>query len=162
MKGNANKKLLPLSGRAFYILMKSLFFTVEKQFESNSKHGRGLCTLVYFLKLCHVRIISFKTVCILNRVNSHINFVSGISLNPIKCPSFIHPYNSVIRIDKKITIIENELYQTKNRSGQDPLNFPIKLNNKLSSVGSGVFFFSSRRRHTRYGTQLGGWIFGKN
>lgn len=41
-------------------------------------------------------------------------------------------------IDKKITIIENELYQTKNRSGQDPLNFPIKLNNKLSSVGSGV------------------------
>lgn len=41
-------------------------------------------------------------------------------------------------IDKKISIIENELYQTKNRSGQDPLNFPIKLNNKLGSVGSGV------------------------
>ncbi|PCI06662.1 MAG: glycosyl hydrolase [Flavobacteriaceae bacterium] len=39
--------------------------------------------------------------------------------------------------------IENELYQTKNRSGQDPLNFPIKLTNKLghlnSLVGMGDF-----------------------
>ncbi len=41
-------------------------------------------------------------------------------------------------IDKKIGLIENELYQTKNRSGQDPLNFPIKLNNKLAGVASGV------------------------
>ena len=31
--------------------------------------------------------------------------------------------------------IEETLYQTKNRSGQDPLNFPIRLNNKLASVG---------------------------
>jgi hypothetical protein len=41
-------------------------------------------------------------------------------------------------MEKKISIIENELYQTKNRSGQDPLNFPIKLNNKLASVGAAV------------------------
>jgi photosystem II stability/assembly factor-like uncharacterized protein len=31
--------------------------------------------------------------------------------------------------------IEETLYQTKNRSGQDPLNFPIRLNNKLAAVG---------------------------
>ncbi|MBD1397019.1 glycosyl hydrolase [Pontibacter sp. JH31] len=37
-------------------------------------------------------------------------------------------------IDKKITAIEEELYQTKNRSGQDPLNFPIRLNNKLANL----------------------------
>jgi len=30
------------------------------------------------------------------------------------------------------------LYQTKNKSGQDPLNFPIRLNDKLSGVGSGA------------------------
>ncbi|MCE2936550.1 MAG: WD40/YVTN/BNR-like repeat-containing protein [Cyclobacteriaceae bacterium] len=39
--------------------------------------------------------------------------------------------------------IEEALYQTKNRSGQDPLNFPIRLNNKLahlnSLAGSGNF-----------------------
>ena len=34
----------------------------------------------------------------------------------------------------KITLIEEDLYQTKNRSGQDPLNFPIKLGNRLSAV----------------------------
>ena len=31
--------------------------------------------------------------------------------------------------------IEEALYQTKNRSGQDPLNYPIRLNNKLAAVG---------------------------
>jgi hypothetical protein len=34
----------------------------------------------------------------------------------------------------KITAIEEDLYQTKNRSGQDPLNFPIKLGNRLSAM----------------------------
>lgn len=42
-----------------------------------------------------------------------------------------------------ISDIEKELYQTQNRSGQDPLNFPIRLNNKLahlnSIVGTGEF-----------------------
>jgi photosystem II stability/assembly factor-like uncharacterized protein len=35
---------------------------------------------------------------------------------------------------KKLTAVEEELYQTKLRSNQDPLNFPIKLNNKLANV----------------------------
>ena len=37
-------------------------------------------------------------------------------------------------IDKKMTAIEEALYQTKNKSNQDPLNFPIRLNDKLASV----------------------------
>ncbi|WP_375579077.1 hypothetical protein ABWH96_18995 [Marivirga tractuosa] len=32
--------------------------------------------------------------------------------------------------------IEESLYQTKNRSGQDPLNYPIRLNNKLGHLNS--------------------------
>jgi photosystem II stability/assembly factor-like uncharacterized protein len=36
----------------------------------------------------------------------------------------------------KFTEIEKALYQTKNRSGQDPLNFPIKLTNKLGHLNS--------------------------
>jgi len=35
---------------------------------------------------------------------------------------------------KGITAIEEELYQVKNQSGQDPLNFPIKLNNRFASL----------------------------
>jgi len=34
----------------------------------------------------------------------------------------------------KITAIEEELYQTKNQSSQDPLNYPIRLNNKLAAL----------------------------
>ena len=33
-----------------------------------------------------------------------------------------------------ITPIEEALYQTKNESSQDPLNYPIRLNNKLTSL----------------------------
>jgi photosystem II stability/assembly factor-like uncharacterized protein len=46
-------------------------------------------------------------------------------------------------LKEEFTKIEEALYQTKNRSGQDPLNFPIKLTNKLghlnSLVGMGDF-----------------------
>ncbi len=34
----------------------------------------------------------------------------------------------------KMTAVEEELYQTKNRASEDPLNYPIKLNNKLAHV----------------------------
>jgi photosystem II stability/assembly factor-like uncharacterized protein len=30
--------------------------------------------------------------------------------------------------------VEDSLYQTKNRSGQDPLNFPIRLNNRIGAL----------------------------
>lgn len=47
------------------------------------------------------------------------------------------------KLQDDFTAIEEALYQTKNRSGQDPLNFPIKLTNKLghlnSLVGMGDF-----------------------
>ena len=34
----------------------------------------------------------------------------------------------------KLTAVEGEIYQYRNRSGQDPLNFPIRLNNKLAAL----------------------------
>ncbi len=36
----------------------------------------------------------------------------------------------------KFDEVEKALYQTQNRSGQDPLNFPIKLTNKLAHLNS--------------------------
>jgi len=40
------------------------------------------------------------------------------------------------KLQKRLTEIEQELYQTKNQSRQDPLNYPVKLNNKLSALAS--------------------------
>jgi photosystem II stability/assembly factor-like uncharacterized protein len=39
-------------------------------------------------------------------------------------------------LDRKLTAIEEALYQTKNRSEEDPLNFPIRLNDKLAGVAA--------------------------
>jgi len=38
----------------------------------------------------------------------------------------------------KLSAIEEDVYQVQNRSGQDPLNFPIKLNNKIAALASSV------------------------
>ena len=37
-------------------------------------------------------------------------------------------------VKTRLTGVESEIYQIRNRSGQDPLNFPIKLNNKLAAL----------------------------
>lgn len=39
-------------------------------------------------------------------------------------------------LQEQLSNIEKALYQTKNRSGQDPLNFPIKLTNKLGHLNA--------------------------
>ena len=39
---------------------------------------------------------------------------------------------------KPLTVVEEEVYQVKNRSGQDPLNYPIKLNNKIAALAGVV------------------------
>ncbi|MFT6826523.1 MAG: hypothetical protein ACJAYD_001084, partial [Patiriisocius sp.] len=39
-------------------------------------------------------------------------------------------------LSQQFSDIEKALYQTKNKSGQDPLNFPIRLTNKLAHLNS--------------------------
>jgi photosystem II stability/assembly factor-like uncharacterized protein len=39
---------------------------------------------------------------------------------------------------KNLTTVEETLYQTKNQSNQDPLNYPVRLNNKLAALGGVV------------------------
>lgn len=45
---------------------------------------------------------------------------------------------NLANIMAQLTEIEEDLYQVKNQSGQDPLNFPIKLNNRLASLRRSV------------------------
>ena len=37
-------------------------------------------------------------------------------------------------LKEALSAVEGEIYQVRNRSNQDPLNFPIKLNNKLAAL----------------------------
>jgi len=38
------------------------------------------------------------------------------------------------RLLNDLSVVEANIYQVKNRSGQDPLNFPIKVNNRLANL----------------------------
>ena len=38
------------------------------------------------------------------------------------------------RLSTNLGAVEEEIYQVRNQSGQDPLNFPIKINNRLASL----------------------------
>ncbi len=40
----------------------------------------------------------------------------------------------IVVLQETVTPIEEALYQTQNESRQDPLNYPIRLNNKLTSL----------------------------
>jgi hypothetical protein len=50
----------------------------------------------------------------------------------------------------KLSAVEEDVYQVRNRSGQDPLNFPIKLNNKIAALGSHVSFGDGKPTASSY------------
>jgi len=52
-------------------------------------------------------------------------------MSDINDPELLDEVSSFI---SRISEIEEGLYQVKNQSNQDPLNFPIKLNNRLASL----------------------------
>jgi len=56
----------------------------------------------------------------------------------LKTPEQKDLKDKATEISKNLTAIEEELNQTKIKSGQDALNFPIKLNNKLAALASAV------------------------
>ncbi|HEX6314627.1 MAG TPA: glycosyl hydrolase [Gemmatimonadaceae bacterium] len=39
---------------------------------------------------------------------------------------------------RQISAVEEEIYQVRNQSGQDPLNFPIKINNRIGTLNRSV------------------------
>lgn len=41
-------------------------------------------------------------------------------------------------VSDQLTAVEEALYQTKNRASEDPLNFPVRLNNKLAALLSAI------------------------
>jgi photosystem II stability/assembly factor-like uncharacterized protein len=42
------------------------------------------------------------------------------------------------KLNADAAVVEENIYQVKNESGQDPLNFPIKINNRIASLLSAV------------------------
>ncbi|HSS21368.1 MAG TPA: hypothetical protein VLL54_14935 [Pyrinomonadaceae bacterium] len=53
-------------------------------------------------------------------------------------PSYKAINAAAVTLKKNLTSVEEALYQTKNQSSQDPLNYPIRLNNKLAALAGVV------------------------
>jgi hypothetical protein len=53
-------------------------------------------------------------------------------------------------VSRKLSEVEESLYQVRNRSGQDPLNFPIKLNNRIGALGRSVSTGDARPTASSY------------
>jgi len=86
----------------------------------------------------------------INDINTKVSEIHKALINVKKVKTQINTLKKAIKdkqkhkellafakqLTKKITKIETTLYQTKSKSGQDPLNFPIRLNNKLAHLNS--------------------------
>jgi photosystem II stability/assembly factor-like uncharacterized protein len=73
-----------------------------------------------------------KAIGNIRKINKEINSLTK-GLDQEKYADLIHFGDS---ITNQLSEIEKTLYQTKNQSSQDPLNFPIRLNNKLAHLNS--------------------------
>jgi hypothetical protein len=51
-----------------------------------------------------------------------------------KEPAFKPLVVLIAQTDSLMTGVEKAIYQTQNRSSQDPLNFPVRLNDKLANL----------------------------
>ena len=71
-----------------------------------------------------------KTIQDIRSLRTQIN--SFVALQGKNIPKDVK--QSADTINKQLTAIEEELVQTKSKSGEDPLNFPIKLNDKIAGV----------------------------
>ncbi|MBL0173222.1 MAG: glycosyl hydrolase [Gemmatimonadaceae bacterium] len=62
-------------------------------------------------------------------------------------------YAALIKsLDTRISEIEAKIYQVKNRSGQDPLNYPIRVNNQIAALAGVVG--SADARPTKQSVQV--------
>jgi hypothetical protein len=66
-------------------------------------------------------------------VRTQLNFITSRIKDD---PAYADVVAAAKALDKEMTMVEEALYQTKNQSGQDPLNYPIRLNNKLAHLNS--------------------------
>jgi hypothetical protein len=73
----------------------------------------------------------------MNAINKTIREIRKVNAQLADAKTKINDDRLIAEIDSLITYasnIEKALYQTQNRSSQDPLNYPIRLNNKYGHV----------------------------
>src|SRR5204862_7663699 len=60
------------------------------------------------------------------------------------------PAITAAALTKKLSEVEEEIYQVRNQSNQDPLNFPIKINNRIGALRRSVETGDARPTNASY------------
>jgi photosystem II stability/assembly factor-like uncharacterized protein len=106
-------------------------FNILKDPRSNSTKGDLEEQFNFLLSIRDKVSDIHQTIIDIRLIRSQLNDLKSKISD--KYPEVQSTINDII---SRITLVEEKLYQTKNRSGQDPLNFPIRLNNKLAHLTS--------------------------
>ena len=108
----------------FEILKDPRSESTQEDFEAQFRFCKAICDKV---SEAHQTIIDIR------EIRDQLNTFKGLVKDEEGMKEVVEMANE---IDQKITAVEKELYQTQNQSRQDPLNFPIKLTNKLAHLNS--------------------------
>lgn len=110
--------------KEFEILKDPRSESTPEDFEAQFEFCKSICDKI---SEAHQAIIDIR------EIRDQINTFKGLVKGDEGMKAMVEMANS---INERLTEVEQELYQTQNQSRQDPLNFPIKLTNKLAYLNS--------------------------
>ncbi|WP_456377611.1 WD40/YVTN/BNR-like repeat-containing protein [Lutibacter sp.] len=108
-------------------------FTLLKDPRSTASEEDLLAQFNFILEIQEKLTEIHKTLKNITKVKKQVKQLKSSITNKEKNKEIIELADKIV---KDLTKYENNLYQTKSKSNQDPLNFPIKLNNKLAHLNS--------------------------
>jgi hypothetical protein len=120
----------------YYVFMKVGKDSLEKEFDIKTNPAYKCTAEDYKLKTDFlIKVMNKfnevqKTIISIRDLRTQINSFTGKLAKD--CPKEIKEVSD--SINKQMTKIEEALYQTKLKSNQDVLNFPMQLNNKISAL----------------------------
>jgi len=114
-------------------IIKSQEFTILKDPRSEASTEDMQAQFNFILEIRNKLTEIHKSLKNVSKVKTQIKQLKKSIIDKEKNKELI---DFATKISKDLTVIGNNLYQTKSKSNQDPLNFPIKLNNKLAHLNS--------------------------
>ena len=138
--GTQGPKAVPDNYQARLIVGKdstTVAFTILKDPRATSSQADLLAQFDFLMSIREKLTETHKAIKQIREVRKQVNDITGRAKSLAVADTIKAAAKAML---DKMTKVEEGLYQTKNQSGQDPLNFPIRLNNKLSSLGTAAAF----------------------
>ena len=122
-------------------------FEIKKDPRVDASEEDLVLQLDLLLKINSKLTETHKTINSIREIQKQVNEFSG----KIKDTSVVKKIKEFAKpLLDSLTFVENELIQTKIKSNQDVLNYPMKLNNKLASLASAVASADSKPTNQSY------------